>query len=37
MWLEPQGALDEFVRDAEQEAAAFGEEAAEIFDVDIGL
>lgn len=37
MWLEPQGALDEFVRDTQQEAAAFGEEAAEIFDVDISL
>ncbi len=37
MWLEPQGALDEFLRDTEQEVAAFGEEAAEIFDVDIGL
>jgi uncharacterized membrane protein YjgN (DUF898 family) len=37
MWLEPQGALDEFIRDTEQEVAAFGEEAAEIFDVDIGL
>lgn len=37
MWLEPQGALDEFVRDARQEAAAFGEEAAEIFDMDISL
>ena len=37
MWLEPQGALDEFVRDAQQEVAAFGEEAAEIFDVDISL
>lgn len=37
MWLQPEGALDAFVRDAEQEAAAFGEEAAEIFDVDIGL
>lgn len=37
MWLEPQGALDEFVRDAQQDIAAFGEEAAEIFDVDISL
>jgi uncharacterized membrane protein YjgN (DUF898 family) len=37
MWLEPQGPSDEFVRDAQQEVAAFGEEAAEIFDVDISL
>ncbi|MDP2247760.1 MAG: DUF898 family protein, partial [Nitrosomonadales bacterium] len=37
MWLEPQGALDEYVRDAQQEVAAFGEEAAEMFDVDISL
>lgn len=37
MWLEPQGALDAFVRDAQQEVAAFGEEAAEMFDVDISL
>ena len=37
MWLQPEGALDAFVRDAEQQVAAFGEETAEMFDVDIGL
>jgi uncharacterized membrane protein YjgN (DUF898 family) len=37
MWLESAGDLDGFVRDAEEYVAAFGEEAAEMFDVDIGL
>lgn len=37
MWLDTEGPLDDFVQDAQSNVAAFGEEAAEMFDVDIGL